>query len=93
LGKFQRYKLIGYETVLLLEDISGAFHTSALQGNEIAATRRRLVNALVDYIVVFASHDDRMIVGKIWKEKQFWYAQIPYSKRFHEVEGKWTPLA
>jgi hypothetical protein len=92
LGKFQKYKHIGHDTALLLEDISGAFHTSALQGNETAATRRRLVNALVDYIVVFASHDNRMIVGNIWKEKRSWYAQIPYSRRFHEVEGRWTPL-
>ena len=93
LGKFQKYKLAGYDTVLLLEDISGAFHTSALQGNEIAAARRRLVNALVDYIVVFASHNNRMIVGNIWKEKQSWYAQIPYNRRFHEAEEKWKPLA
>lgn len=93
--KFRKYKKDKpiHDTVLLLEDISGMFCVSALQGNQISNTRMRRVNSLVDYIVVFASHNNRMIVGNIWKEKQFWYAQIPYNRRFHEVEGKWKPLA
>ncbi len=82
--KLDKYKNLGYETALLLEDISDAFRRSALLGDTIE---------LMDYFVVFRSNynNGRMIRGEVWKEKQTLYKEIPGSKVFHEVNGKWMP--
>lgn len=89
LGKFPKYKNGGYKTVLLLEDISGTYGGPDFSDDVVGKSRRNLVDALVDYVVVFVSHQNRMIVGNIWKDKQRWYEKIPYSMRFYEENGKW----
>jgi hypothetical protein len=93
LSKFPRYKLEGYKTALLLEDVAGTFYSSALIRNRKSVLKRVFVRALVDYIVVFVSIRDRMIVGNVWKEGGLWYPQIPYSRRFSQKGGVWKALA
>lgn len=84
INKFDKYKNLGYETALLLEDISDAFRRAALSGDMIEP---------VDYFVVFRSNynNGRMIRGEVWKEKQNLHKEIPGSNVFHEVNRKWIP--
>lgn len=90
IGKFSKYKQLGYDTVLVLEDISGGFHASALQSDDEARTNR--MNFLIDYILAFVSYHDRMIVCNVWKERDMWHREVPYRRRFENFGGNWTPL-
>lgn len=36
----------------------------------------------VDMVIIFVSHDKKMVVGNIWKSGIRWYRNIPMSKRF-----------
>ena len=92
LGKFPKYKELGYDTVLSLENISGAVHPSMLLEIEREQTKRSLISSLIDFIVVFASNEDRMIVGTVWKEREARFDLIPYNRRFHKVDGHWEPM-
>jgi hypothetical protein len=91
IGKFLKYKQQGYDCVLALENISGIAHPSTLV--EIAKdSQKRSFIELIDFVIVFASNDDRMIVGNVWKERQTLYDPVPFNRRFHKVGGKWSPL-
>ena len=92
LGKFSKYKRLGYDTVLSLEDISGAIRSSMLLEIDTDIQRKALISTLVDYLIVFASNEDKMIVANVWKEKQLRYNYIPFNRRFDRREGKWFPL-
>ena len=92
LGKFSKYKRLHYDTVLALEDISGEVHPSMLLEIERTDEKQTLISNLVDYIIVFASHENRMIVANVWKEKHSRYSPVPFNRRFENTEGKWTPL-
>jgi hypothetical protein len=92
LGKFSKYKWLGYLTLLILENISGAIHPSMLLELEEDLVQKKLVSTLVDYIIVFASNEQRMIVGNIWKENKIRHSPVPYNKRFGNREGKWIPI-
>jgi hypothetical protein len=89
-GKFAKYRQQGYQTILALEDVSGAIHPSALVALRDDPASRNLVDAS-DYVVEFASNDDRMIVGNVWKAGETLYDPPPYNLRFHKVDGKWKP--
>jgi hypothetical protein len=90
LGKFAKYRDMGYASILVLENISGRVHPSMLV--ELAKDpHRKILIDLVDYLVVFASNENRMIVGNVWKEKQVLYDPVPFTRRFKQIEGKWTP--
>jgi hypothetical protein len=65
----------GFKTALLLEDVAGTLSGSTLRGYEISLEE-------VDYIVVFVSNEDRMIIGNVWKEGSVWYSPVPSSRRF-----------
>jgi hypothetical protein len=74
LPKLMKYKKPGFKTALLLEDVAGTLRGSTLSSYEDLAE--------VDYIVVFVSNEDRMIIGNVWKEGSVWYSFVPGNKRF-----------
>jgi hypothetical protein len=75
LPKLTKYKEPGFKTALLLEDVAGTLSGSALRGHETSLEE-------VDYIVVFVSNEDRMIIGNVWKEGRIWYSPVPANRRF-----------
>jgi hypothetical protein len=76
LPKLTKYKERGFKTALLLEDVAGTLRdSSTLRGCEISLEE-------VDYIVVFVSNEDRMIIGNVWKERSVWYSFVPGNRRF-----------
>jgi hypothetical protein len=90
-SKFAKYKQQGYQTILSLEDVSGAIHPSALVAFRDDPASRHTV-AASDYVVEFASNDERMIVGNVWKAGEELYDPPPYDLRFHKLDGKWKPF-
>jgi hypothetical protein len=85
LPKLMKYKKPGFKTALLLEDVAGTLSGSTLRGCEISLEE-------VDYIVVFVSNKDRMIIGNVWKERSVWYSFLPGNRRFcfRLMPGKMT---
>ena len=75
LPKLTKYKERGFKTALLLEDVAGTLSGSTLRGCEISLEE-------VDYIVVFVSNEDRMIIGNVWKERSVWHSFTPPNRRF-----------
>jgi hypothetical protein len=75
LPKLTKYKGPGFKTALLLEDVAGTLSGSTLRGCEFSLEE-------VDYIVVFVSNEDRMIIGNVWKERSVWYSFVPGNRRF-----------
>ena len=75
LPKLTKYKERGFKTALLLEDVAGTLSGSTLRGYENSLEE-------VDYIVVFVSNEDRMIIGNVWKEMSVWYSSVPSNRRF-----------
>ncbi len=75
LPKLMKYKEWGFKTALLFEDVAGTLSGSTLRGYEICLEQ-------VDYIVVFVSNEDRMIIGNVWKERSVWYSFVPGNRRF-----------
>jgi hypothetical protein len=90
-GKFPKYKKSGHDTVLLLENISGRVHSSMLLDLENDPQKHAVISALIDYIVVLTSNNDKMIVGNVWKEKQKRYDPVPYNRKFRIENWKWIP--
>jgi len=90
-AKFAKYKQLGYTCVLALENVSGLAHPSLLADFRNDPYKRSMIE-LIDYVIVFASNEDRMIVGSVWKEKTTVHVQVPFSRRFHKVQSKWTPF-
>ena len=74
-SKLTKYKEHGFKTALLLEDVAGTLYGSTLRGFENDLEE-------VDYIVVFVSNEERMIVGNVLKEKSVWYSFVPGNRRF-----------
>jgi hypothetical protein len=75
LPKLTKYKDMGFRTALLLEDVAGTLRGSTLSSREFSLED-------VDYIVVFVSNEDRMIIGNVWKERSVWYSFVPGNRRF-----------
>ena len=80
--KLYKYKKWGFKTVLLLEDVSGVSLEHSQECHGMSLKERNQVINFVDYIIVFSSHNDRMIVGNVWKEGSTWHSIIPYNRRF-----------
>jgi hypothetical protein len=80
LPKLMKYKENGFKTALLLEDVAGTLRGSTLSGYENGFEK-------VDYVVVFVSNEDRMIIGNVWKEGPVWYSSVPISRRFSFYEA------
>jgi len=92
LMKFAKYKAQGYETVMCLQDISGEVKSTMLSEIERDADKGPLIEHLIDYIIVFASSKDQMVVGNVWKEKSRRYDIPPYNRRFENQNGRWEAL-
>ena len=76
LPKLTKYKEHdGFKTALLLEDVGGTLSGSTLRGCESSLEK-------VDYVVVFVSNEDRMIIGNVWKDGSVWYSFVPGNRRF-----------
>ena len=91
LPNLRKYKLKGFSTALLLEDISGGLSNIGFHGRSIKLLHRIAMRLFVNYVVVFASNNQRMIVGNVWKENRNWYDNVPYARRFHftyDPDGK-----
>jgi len=88
LKKLRKYKIKRkrFTTVLLLEDIAGVKYEQVRK--QLTFFERVLIYLFVNYIVVLASHDDRMIVGNVWKENYTWHSFIPYDRRFDNFHGQ-----
>jgi hypothetical protein len=82
--KLTKYKERGFKTALLLEDVAGTLRGSTLRGYESLDE--------VDYVVVFVSNEDKMIIGNVWKERSVWYSFVPGNRRFgfRRMPGKRT---
>lgn len=73
--KLAKYKAKpGFKTALLLEDIAGTLRGDRLSNHEGLEE--------VDYIVVFVSSGDQMIIGNVRKEGPIWYSFVPFNRRF-----------
>jgi hypothetical protein len=92
LNKFSEYKQNRYNTVLCLQDISGEIYPSTLSEIEDDPEKKAPISRLIDYIVVLASVDDRMIVGSVWKEHELRFDLIPFNRRFDNQNGSWLPM-
>jgi len=80
LPKLTKYKeKPGFKTALLLEDVAGTLRGNTLRDCEISLEE-------VDYIVVFVSNENRMIIGNVWKEESIWYSCVPGNRRFSFYE-------
>lgn len=90
LPKLTDYKKRGFKTALLLEAIAAIPSTIIQRGQGMSSEERSRIRRIVDYIVVFASNEGRMIVGNVWKEKSVWHLSIPYDRRFsfRQMPGK-----
>lgn len=81
LPKFSKYKRSDFEKALLLEDIGGSLQDAGRQ-DKARICIQRLVGVEVDYVIVFASRNEQMVVGQVWKEKSGWYSPVPREKIF-----------
>ena len=73
----------GFATAFLLEDISSVHCDSGDHWSDLTPNQYHLKFQLnIDYVVIFVSHEDKMIVGNVWKEKSQLYSEIPDNRRF-----------
>ena len=93
LKKFPNYKNSDFETVLLLEDISGEQSCPDFDKGELWKGKKNPIDSVIDYIVVFVSNKEEMIVANIWKNKENWHADVPFEMRFQKRNRKWQSLA
>ncbi len=82
LPKIIKYKFKRMTTSLLLEDISGIFLAAQKRRRDLTTIQRVLIYLFVDYVIVFMSNNQRMVVGNVWKEKWHWYSTIPVHRKF-----------
>jgi hypothetical protein len=92
LGRFSRYKENGFRTLLSLQDVPGEIHPSMLIEIENDREKEILITDLVDYIIVFTSAEDGMMVGNVWKEKDLRYDPPPFTRRYTNRNGAWSPM-
>ena len=85
LKKLREYKLKGVTTVVLLEDIAGVKYGQLI--GELQPADKDQIDRFIDYIVVLASNNDRMIFGTVWKDIDRWYSFIPADRRFYNFHS------
>jgi hypothetical protein len=88
--KLIKYKLKGITTSLLLESISGVFLGRQGLWGYLSITQR-LKLLFVDYVIILSSNQNKMIVGKVWKEKWRLYSTIPDDRVFSIYKQKDSP--
>ena len=77
-----RYILKRISTSLLLEDISGALWDHKARWKDLTIIQRLCIFIFVDYVIILVSKDQKMIVGRVWKEKWRLYSEIPQDRKF-----------
>jgi hypothetical protein len=83
LPKLIKYKEEGFATALLLEDISFSHALPKDGWKELIPNQYHSEFQLkIDYVVIFVSNKNKMIVGNVWKEGSQIYAEIPDNRRF-----------
>jgi len=82
LPKLMKYKLKEITTALLLEDISGVLDDTQARRKDLTDIQKDSIRRLVDYVIILPSHNQKMIVGNVWKEKRHWYSTIPRRRKF-----------
>jgi len=82
LPKLLKYKLKRITTSLLLESIGGALWDHKARWKDLTITQKFLIFMFVDYVIILSSNNQRMIVGRVWKEKWRLYSEIPQDRRF-----------
>jgi hypothetical protein len=80
--KLRKYKRKGYTTALLLEDISGGFYRNNNAQWKDLRNNQKWSFKSIDYVVIFVSINQEMVVGNVWKEKRRLYSTIPHNRRF-----------
>ena len=83
LPKLITYKEKGFVTALLLEDVSFSHsHPGDDMKDIIPDQYHTEFRSKIDYVVIFISQKEKMIVGLVWKEKSQLYSEIPDNRRF-----------
>jgi hypothetical protein len=85
LPKLAQYKRRGYTTILIVEDVSGRYW-GGINKNLLPDVSRKAIISSIDIGVRFVSHDDKMIVGSIWKDGAQWHDEAPMENRF-KIDG------
>lgn len=93
IGKFRKYKSQQYSTILILEDTSGSYISSRTIADEMLGQYKDACKELIDHIIIFVSTDQRMVVGRIWKENKIWYDDVPYERIYTRRGGSWHSLS
>ena len=84
LPKLIKYKDKGFVTALLLEDVGISHSNPGDNLDDLVPNQYRSdFQSKIDYVVIFVSNRDKMIVGLIWKEGTKIYHDIPENRRFH----------
>ena len=87
LGKFPKYKRNpneSFTTVLLLEDVAGLNHEQIM--SRLTTCEIVEIGEYIDYIIVLASFEQKMIAGYVWKEGITWHGLVPGDRRFERSE-------
>ncbi|MBN2590270.1 MAG: hypothetical protein JXA96_10445 [Sedimentisphaerales bacterium] len=83
LSKLVKYKENDFTTALLLEDVSGIHCKSSDHWSDLIPTQYQSeFQTKIDYVVIFDSYRNEMILGLIWKEGSKIYSEIPENRRF-----------
>jgi hypothetical protein len=75
------YKLRGFKTVLVIEDISG-MHMMGIDKKYVGIIHRIISLLFIDMILILKSNNNEMIVGGIWKCGFRWNDNVPMNRRF-----------
>ncbi len=83
LPKLIKYKDRGFSTALLLEDVSFSHSEPGDNVKDLIPSQYHSeFQSRIDYVVIFVSQKDEMIVGLVWKEESQLYSEIPENRRF-----------
>ena len=82
LPKLIKYKLKRITTSLLLENIGGTLWDHKARWKDLTITQKFFIFMFVDYVIILFSNNQKMIAGRVWKEKWRLYSEIPQNRRF-----------
>ena len=83
LPKLITYQEKGFATALLLEDVSFSHSNPGDNFKDLIPNQYHSeFQSKIDYVVIFVSHEKKMIVGIVLKEESQLYSEIPDNRRF-----------
>ena len=80
LPKLISYKEQGFETALLLEDVSAVYINP--EENMIPRQYSTEFRLKTDYVIILVSQEEKIFLGCVWKEKSQLYSEIPENRTF-----------